>query len=328
MDRRVFLTLFVMLLFSNGLVAQQADAITTVKLKHLGVLQVAAHDLFDVDRTIETDFENGLLDLSTLLRNMRGDGSPFPDAQIMLGGEFRNAENVMIFTSASELGEMYVTEKNKPGGTAEDAEQTVLAEYKIRLEEAYVAAFGEGTPEPGYGCVTMEENLALRTIHDFLPETIDLEDGGVTNIFEIPFFTVLTTNEQDIDSSPLDGVFDDAFAEDTLIPALGITLNLKALDQSFGTQFNIPPSSVLFEFEFDFFLSELINETYDADDKVMKLIKTLFAKGYGQGCIVGGELIPIQTTSLLLAGTQMTASWLMPVIIAGAGIGLVFLRRN
>lgn len=328
MNKPVFLALFAVLLFSSGLGAQQAEAVTTVKLKHLGVLQVAAHDLFDVDRTTETDFENGLLDLSTLLRNMRGDGSLFPDAQIELGGEFRNAENVMIFTTASELGTMYVTEKNKPGGTHAQAKAIVLAEYYDRLEEAYVAAFGEEIPEPGYGCTTMEENLALRTIHDFLPETIDLEVGGVTNIFEIPFFTVLTTDEQNSDSSPLDGEFDMAFAQDTMIPALGITLNLLEKDQTFGEQFNIPPSSVLFEFEFDFFLSELENESYDADDEVMKLIRTLFAKGYGEGCYVGGEFIPIESTSLLLAGTQMTASWMIPILVSGIGIGLVFLRKN
>jgi len=44
--------------------------------------------------------------------------------------------------------------------------------------------------------------------------------------------------------------------------------------------------------------------------------------------LVGGELIPIETTSLLLAGAQMTASWLIPVIVAGAGILLVLVRKS
>jgi len=43
---------------------------------------------------------------------------------------------------------------------------------------------------------------------------------------------------------------------------------------------------------------------------------------------VGGELIPINTTPLLLAGAQMTASWVIPVIAAGAGIGLVVVSRK
>jgi len=44
--------------------------------------------------------------------------------------------------------------------------------------------------------------------------------------------------------------------------------------------------------------------------------------------LIGGVLIPIETTSLLLAGSQLTASWLVPVLVVGAGIGMVFLRRK
>ena len=43
--------------------------------------------------------------------------------------------------------------------------------------------------------------------------------------------------------------------------------------------------------------------------------------------IVGGELIPIELTSLLLAGTQST-TWLIPIVLAVIGIGLVLVRRK
>jgi len=43
---------------------------------------------------------------------------------------------------------------------------------------------------------------------------------------------------------------------------------------------------------------------------------------------VGGTLIPIDKTSLLLAGAQMTAAWMIPAIVAGAGIVLVLVRRK
>jgi len=43
--------------------------------------------------------------------------------------------------------------------------------------------------------------------------------------------------------------------------------------------------------------------------------------------LVGGTIIPIDTTSLLLAGAQMTAVWLIPVVVAAIGIGLVLSRR-
>ena len=43
---------------------------------------------------------------------------------------------------------------------------------------------------------------------------------------------------------------------------------------------------------------------------------------------VGGELIPIDATTLILAGTQITASWMIPVIVSAVGIGLVFVRKS
>jgi len=42
---------------------------------------------------------------------------------------------------------------------------------------------------------------------------------------------------------------------------------------------------------------------------------------------VGGELIPLDTTSLLLAGTQMNAAWMIPVIVSAIGIGIVIARK-
>jgi len=54
----------------------------------------------------------------------------------------------------------------------------------------------------------------------------------------------------------------------------------------------------------------------------------LFLKKTGEIFIpVGGELIPLDTTSLLVAGTQMTAAWLIPVIVAAIGIGIVIARK-
>jgi len=42
---------------------------------------------------------------------------------------------------------------------------------------------------------------------------------------------------------------------------------------------------------------------------------------------VGGTMIPIDTTSLLLAGAQMNAAWLIPVIVSAIGIGIVIARK-
>ena len=44
-------------------------------------------------------------------------------------------------------------------------------------------------------------------------------------------------------------------------------------------------------------------------------------------CVVGGEIIPLETTSLLLAGAQ-SFSWMIPVILSVLGIGLFVVRRK
>jgi len=43
--------------------------------------------------------------------------------------------------------------------------------------------------------------------------------------------------------------------------------------------------------------------------------------------VVGGELIPLESTSLILAGAQ-TFSWMIPVILSGIGIGLFVVSRK
>jgi hypothetical protein len=43
--------------------------------------------------------------------------------------------------------------------------------------------------------------------------------------------------------------------------------------------------------------------------------------------LVGGTSIPIDTTTLLLAGVQSTAPWLMPALVAGAGFVIVIRKK-
>jgi len=42
---------------------------------------------------------------------------------------------------------------------------------------------------------------------------------------------------------------------------------------------------------------------------------------------VGGELIPLDTTMVLLAGTHSVAAWMIPVIVSAIGIGIVITRK-
>ena len=48
---------------------------------------------------------------------------------------------------------------------------------------------------------------------------------------------------------------------------------------------------------------------------------------YNPSVAVGGKLIPIDVTMVLIAGTQTTIHWLIPVVIAGIGLGLVIVRK-
>ncbi len=42
---------------------------------------------------------------------------------------------------------------------------------------------------------------------------------------------------------------------------------------------------------------------------------------------VGGEIIGIETTSVLAAGAQYTAAWMIPVLVSAIGIGIVIARK-
>jgi len=44
-------------------------------------------------------------------------------------------------------------------------------------------------------------------------------------------------------------------------------------------------------------------------------------------CPVGGEIIPLDTTMILVAGAQNIAAWMIPVIISAIGIGIVIARK-
>ncbi len=53
-----------------------------------------------------------------------------------------------------------------------------------------------------------------------------------------------------------------------------------------------------------------------------------FADCKAQLChAVGGDMIQMQTTSVLAAGAQYTAAWMIPVLVSAIGIGIVIARK-
>jgi len=74
----------------------------------------------------------------------------------------------------------------------------------------------------------------------------------------------------------------------------------------------------------DFFPSEIVFRETGEGTSVLSVGTATIPK---VDDVVGGELIPIQTTSLLLAGAQ-SFSWMIPVVLSGIGIGLFVVSRK
>jgi len=47
-----------------------------------------------------------------------------------------------------------------------------------------------------------------------------------------------------------------------------------------------------------------------------------------QSAPIGGEIIPIDTTSLLLVGFQTNLAWIIPVVLSAVGIGVILVRKK
>jgi len=274
----------------------------TTPIINLGFLQLAAHDFFNVDRgdrkTIEstTHFENGKLDLSTVLfKPVNPDGEKctfkkslkekngcklyddyadigFPS--IANGGELRSVENIMISTASADIGEKYLKLKEEYG--EKKAYKKVLKYYHKQLEIAYEESFHLKFPKPKKGEVTDLHNLAVRTGHDFLPAKI-MFNGKLTSLFLIdPLGEKLSKKEKKQPSSPVDGKFDIEFTGINFCPIpdiFCIEVDLLFADQSFGKQMLLGADT------FDELMEELEDGEFNKKDKVSKLLKQAFARG-------------------------------------------------
>jgi len=265
----------------------------TTKIIHLGFLQLAAHDFFNMNRVAEIDSENGKLDASTVLFNPKGgdcdykkslaheDGcSLYSDDDIAEGGEIRSKENIMISTASAEVGEKYLQLVKEYG--EKKAYKKVLKFYHEQIKKAYEESFHLEFPESEDGKVTNMHNLALRAGHDFLPAEI-MFNGKMTSLFMIdPLGEKLSEDEKLQPSSPVDGKFDDVFTEIDFCPdELGgfcIEVDLLAADRSFGKQFEDEELG-LGAGTFDEFMGELEDGKFHKNNRVSKLLDEAFSRG-------------------------------------------------
>ncbi len=117
-----------------------------------------------------------------------------------------------------------------------------------------------------------------------------------------------------------------AFLSISLIASFGLASN-----QAFALGHNIPtePESCAdcdaLQQEFDSLCGELGYASISSE------CEELF--GNLQSCradfcrAIGGDMIQMQTTSVLAAGAQYTAAWMIPVIVSGIGIAVVIARK-
>ncbi len=259
----------------------------TTKIIHLGYLQLAAHDFFNMDRTKENDSENGKLDLSTVLFNPHGELCDFEKSlelepgcalydneKIANGGEIRSVENIMISTAGAEVGEKYLQFVEEYG--EKKAYEETLTFYHEQIKKAYEESFHLEFPEPQDGEVTNLHNLAVRAGHDFLPAEIKF-NGELTSIFAIdPLGEKLSKQEKRQQSSPADGVFDEEFTGIDFCPVppfFCIKVDLLVADQSFGEQFLLGAET------FDEFMFQLEDGHFDKTDPVSILLDEAFSRG-------------------------------------------------
>ncbi len=277
-------------LLSSGFIGMSGDAFAdkkgkknTTKIIHLGTLQIAAHDFYNFNRGLEIENEDHLLNLSTVLFDPKSGACDFQssllkengcklydEADIAIGGEIRNRENIMIFTAASELGEKYLKLKDKHG--EEKAYDKILKKYHKELKKAFKETFHLKWPKPQEGEVTNDHNSALRSVHDMLPGEIII-NGETVSVFQEPFFSVpeekLSKKDRKQPSGPLDGELDPAFLP--FCPFPGFCINLLDADVTFADVFT--------DTDFNQFMIQTRDGKYDADEQVTQLIIEQFAIG-------------------------------------------------
>jgi hypothetical protein len=308
-----------------------AGSTNTTKIIHLGYLQLAAHDFFDMNRAEKIDNENGKLDLSTVLFNPQAGQCDFKkslhhvdgcilydEMTISNGGEKRSVENIMISTAGAEVGELYLQFANNYGETK--AYQKTLEFYHEKIKIAYEESFNLPFPNPQDGETNNLHNLAVRSGHDFLPSKI-MFNGTLTSIFMInPLGEKLSETEKMQPSSPLDGKFDVEFTGIDFCPipdVFCIVVDLLDADRTFGEDFGLGAE------KFNDFMVDLEDGKFDQDDEVSMLLNEAFGMGINfeqYDKPVAGELLSVNSSALVIAGLS-SVSWMIPAILGIASAG-------
>jgi hypothetical protein len=264
--RNTVLATVITVLLPLGLSISNANATTTstpvtrgtqITLQDIGVLQVAAHDLYNVNRITGVDSEDEILNLSTLFN--------YGQQNIANGGEVRNSENPVTHTVAVNLGKFYQTQIDK-GFSIDQAKKMTVAKFMGQLNIAYSHAFNQPfpKPEPKQPEVNhFDGDLALRTLHAFIPGTIKLDDGRTVGILDQSIASKILSKSELVQlSRPLTDTFDPSMRNITVFSTACncmVTIDLFERDSSFATQFHTT-------YTFEQLMAQLADGKYDKTD--------------------------------------------------------------
>jgi len=156
--------------------------------------------------------------------------------------------------------------------------------------------------------------------------TISTVDGSVTNLCDLFF----NSDGSALAFNPDDGLlYYAAFDEFQRIDDFNVVGSCDVTD--IGTNFENPTAMVFFN---SFLISEFEKELFslttagidafiglmDHDPRGLTIVIGDVA--------VGGSDISINTSALLLAGVQSISMWMIPVVVAGVGIGIFVIKRR
>ncbi len=89
--------------------------------------------------------------------------------------------------------------------------------------------------------------------------------------------------------------------------------------------------------QFPTFNEQIFNDALGTDEGHCTVEWTIFFDQNANGMVtqelwfnevtVGGEIIPLDTTMVLVAGAQYNAAWMIPVIVSGIGFAIVIARK-
>src|SRR2546428_2206526 len=266
-----------------------------ITLEDLGVLQLVSHDLYNTNRQTGVDNEDVKLNLSTVL--------DYGQENIANGGEPRNSENILVHTVAVQLGETYLQFLSQ-GKTPEEARDLTVQIYLAKVKSSYSNTFNEAFPQADPNAEdessTLTGDLALRTVHSFLPGQIMVNGKSVPVLDPSLHEKTLSDTDMKQLSKPLDGTYDPAFRHIIIFvpPNNLFTIDLLEKDSSFAQQFHT-------DFTLEHFLDELRDGKFDAADDVMKVIRDDIAAAQTPES-------PSGLTATEISTTQIDLSWDVP----------------